>query len=81
MPNIRVKQRLESLDEDMYKVLQHITLHSGIDKKDARLVEDLAAKIAVTAANIVAEALLAQGHPSPKHVVTDVRKSLGFTNP
>jgi hypothetical protein len=81
MPNIRVRQAIEKISNELNKVGEHIQLHSGIDAKDARFIDNVASDIAQTAAQIAAIAREVQGNTSGETLVRNVRKSLGFTNP
>jgi cell division FtsZ-interacting protein ZapD len=81
MANINVRKRLENISDDLEKVLQHITNYSGVPEKDAIAIDNLATTVAELGARILAAAQAAQGYPSPEHIVRNVRKALGFTNP
>jgi hypothetical protein len=80
MPNIRVKQALERLDTEINAVGKHILNHSGIDPKDAMLIDKLATDIAETAAQIAELAKQVQGQRNPR-TLKKVRRALGFTTP
>jgi hypothetical protein len=82
MPNIRVRQALERLRSELNRVGTHIALHSGIDQKDAVIVDDLATDIAVTASQIAEMARKRQGSTVPSgKLVRDTQRALGFTTP
>ena len=82
MPNIRVRQALERLRREINQVGQHIVQHSGIDKKDAMVCDDLATDIAVTAAQIAEISRQAGGTSrKPGSLVRETRRALGFTIP
>jgi hypothetical protein len=82
MPNIRIRQALERLQSELNRVGTHIALHSGIDQKDAVIVDNIATDIAITATQIAEMARQRQGSTVPSgKLVRDTRKALGFTVP
>jgi len=78
--NINVKKALERIRREINQVGKHIQFHSGVDKRDANLVDDAATDIAVTAAQIAEIARQAAGQRETG-LVKRTRKTLGFTYP
>jgi hypothetical protein len=81
MANINVKQRLERLSRDMDALVKHVVQYSGVDKKDAFLIDNMATDLAAQAARLAGEARAAAGDRSAMKLVKQVRKALGFTSP
>lgn len=83
MPNIRVKAALSRISDDIQKVAQHAKLYSGIDEKEALLIDNTATDIAVAATHLAVMARKARGLPerSAESTIKAVRKALGFTHP
>lgn len=87
MANIRVKAALERIGAELSRVRSQVS-YSGISKKDARLIDNMATDIAVEAAMIAAEAravnlegLNMPASRAPDRLVMRVRQALGFTYP
>lgn len=81
MANMNVKKRLESIESDLYAVLKHVSMYSGIDAKDAMAIDRIAAGISEAGAALAAEARAVSGNTSGKTLVKNVRKALGYTRP
>ena len=79
MANLNVKKRLESISNDLLKVAEHVTNHSGIDRAQAMLIENMATDIVLQAVCIIAHARTAYGVKNAQKVIKAVRKALGFT--
>ena len=72
---------MERIAKDINQVAKHVALYSGVDKKDANAVDNLAADIAVTATQIAEIARASAGNTSSTTVVKNVRRALGYTTP
>ena len=83
MANIRIKAALDRIGDDIQKVAKHAEFHSGIEEKDALLIDNMATDIAIAATRLAVMARKARGLPerSGESVVKGVRKALGFTHP
>jgi len=82
MANMNVKKRLESIDAELRAVLFHVKQHSGVDARQAVLVDNAATCIVESAAAIAEVAREAQGiRERPGSLVRKIRKALGFTRP
>lgn len=81
MANINVRKRLESIQSELEQVGKHIALYSGVDEKQADVVDRIATDIAQSAAAIAQVARERQGVTNAKSLVKRVRKALGFTYP
>lgn len=79
MANMNVRKKLESIDAELQRVATHVAQYSGIDARDARLIDDLSTDIAVVAANIASEARSKMGDRAAPGLVAKIRKALGFT--
>lgn len=71
MPNINVKKRLETIRRELSHVTNHIGEHSGIDPKDARLIEATATEIATLGFQVAALACDVQGNRDPGSTVLE----------
>lgn len=81
MANIRVVHALQKLDGGLVRVSKFIEHYSGISAKEARAIESATGGIIQVAARIFAAAQKAQGIRGSEHIVTKVRKALGYTSP
>jgi hypothetical protein len=82
MANINVKQRLERLTTELDQVVKHVLQYSGVDKKDAFLIDSMATSLVTQGARLAEEARKAQGVRTTGHSLEKkVRKALGFTFP
>lgn len=79
MTNINVKKQLENVNDDLARIVEHIRLYSGVDIKDARLIDNMASNIAEMAAVLGAMARESSGNRSAKTLVKKVRSALGYT--
>jgi hypothetical protein len=71
MPNINVKKKLESIRTELSRVADHVGEHSGIDLRDARLVEATATEIATLGFQIAALACDVQGNTDATSTVME----------
>ena len=78
MANMNVKKRLEKLSNELDQLVTHVVQYSGIDKKEAMLIDTMATSLAAQAARLASEARAAQGQPAAHLLVTRVRRALGF---
>lgn len=81
MANIRVKQALDRIETELNSVYKQIAQYSGVDEKDARIIDTTATNIASMAADIAGLARQVMGNTSGVKLHKQVRKTLGFTNP
>ena len=82
MANLRVKQALERLSNELASVVKQVEQYSGAgDSHEAIYIDNLATDIAESAARIGAAARMSIGDRSGKTLVKSVRKSLGFSRP
>ncbi len=83
MPNIRMKTALSRISDDIQKVAQDAQFYSGIDEKEALLIDNVATEIAVAATRLAVMARAARGLPARnvESTIRGVRKALGFTHP
>jgi hypothetical protein len=79
--NIRVKQGLEKLSNELDKLAKQINQYSGIDEKEAMFVDNVATQMTVQLAAIAGLARTVMGNKSGGKLVEKVRKALGFTYP
>jgi len=77
MANIRISSRIDKIQRELQQVLTHATHYSGIDKKDAVIIERDAMAIAEMGAMLVD---LCNGR-KPSKTTKAVRKALGYTYP
>jgi hypothetical protein len=82
MPNIRVKATLERISRELNQTGEHVIHHSGINPREAMLIDNLATDIAVTATQIAELARQSMGSSrKPGSLVRQTRRTLGFTKP
>jgi hypothetical protein len=81
MANINVKKRLERISDDIDQVLKHIAQYSGVDRKEAPFIDNLATGIAQQASRIAAAARATEGDRTAPNLPKKVRKALGFSYP
>ena len=83
MANIRIKAALARIESELQSVAKHAQMYSGVDEKDALMIDNDATAIAIAATQLAVMARKARGQPakSADAVVKKVRKALGFTHP
>lgn len=77
MPNLNVRARLDKIQREIDQVVKHVVQYSGVDAKDAVMIDNTAAGIAEQAARICELARSQMGEPNP-NTIAKVRKALGF---
>jgi len=78
---MKTQKRLETVSHELQRIAEHIAQYSGIDAKEADIMDNIATGIAEMAAGIAAEARTKAGNRSGKTLVRNVRKALGYTVP
>lgn len=81
MPNINVRKKLENVSNQLDQIIEHVIQYSGIPSKDAQFIDNVSTQICEASARLAALARDAQGDRSATRLVTDVRRTLGFTSP
>jgi len=81
MSNMNVRRRVEKLSDDLDSVIKHVLQYSGIDKKDAMFIDNLATEMSAQAARLAGLSRVVQGDKSGASLEKRVRKALGYTHP
>ena len=66
MPNINVPKKLESIRQDLSRVVNHVAEYSGIKNNEARKIQTTAVEIAVLSFQLASAARSVLGDPDPE---------------
>jgi hypothetical protein len=81
MANIRIRPATARISDELNKVVQHAVQYSGVDVKDAPIIENDMMDVIQQAARLAGMARVARGYPKSEEekLVRKIRKALGYT--